>query len=704
VSRISPRVWVGLFFLAWAIVFTFPLILHLGDSVVLSTGGDAYLHLWDLWWADKSLIGLHQNPFHTTYLYYPTGVSLYYHSLDIVNGVVSIPLQHLLNLTFAFNLLVLVNLTLNGVVAYWLCKERTGSVAAALVGGALFATAPLLDTSVSLGQLDEMTAWWIPLYILALWRALDSPGKPWEAGGGRRATLCAGLCLVGASLATWYFSAGLAVFTVLFVPIYLLTRRKEGEGAGPVLLNGALKVLVAAGITAVLLSPLLWAMIRERLSGATYMIPSLETSVHNSVDLVSLLLPARVEIAAFNPHGSNVALGWIALVLSILGVIWRPKTAWPVAVPLIALALVSLGPELLVAGNDIRVFMPYDLLNNVPFIGASRQPLRFLATAAICLSLLGAYGVMFLLEKAHNASIKRAIVPVALLLIAVEFMGIPRTLVSTDIGPAYTFVRDQKEPGGVMELPYEIWQARPGLNQSLHDRPILGGYTSRHFPYPFIEGAPGASELAVGYPATLAESDIITPSVDLTALSSLDYYNVRYVVVHKADIATGRFGRLVRLLKELYPSGPVYEDDEAQVFETPVGPAATGDLPLVGLGKGWHEVEENPLRRWTGNDPGNGNAQVWIGIRPQAAGTYQVTMDAFSYGKPRHLSVALNGTTLLQKEVGLAPETLKIDLGNLVAGDYVLELDVQELPDNPPGDRRPLSIGYTQITVERISK
>jgi hypothetical protein len=161
---------------------------------------------------------------------------------------------------------------------------------------------------------------------------------------------------------------------------------------------------------------------------------------------------------------------------------------------------------------------------------------------------------------------------------------------------------------------------------------------------------------------------------------------------------------LVRLLKELYPGGPVYEDDEAQVFETPVGPAADGDLPLVGLGKGWHEVEENPLRRWTGNDPGNGNAQVWIGIRPQAAGKYQVTMDAFSYGKPRHLSVVLNGTTLLQKEVGLAAETLKIDLGTLTAGNYVLELNVEELPDNPPGDRRPLSIGYTQITVERVSK
>ena len=204
-----------LFFLGWAILFTFPLVFHLGDSVALARGGDAWLHIWDLWWLDKALLGLHQSPYYTNYILYPTGLTLYYHSLDLFNALLSIPLQHLFGLTATFNLLVLANLTMDGLAAYWLCLDRTRSMGASLVGGALFAAAPLLGTSLDLGQLDEMTVWWVPLYILALWRALDSPGLVWRAGGGRRAALAAGACLVGASLATWYFTAGLAVFTVL---------------------------------------------------------------------------------------------------------------------------------------------------------------------------------------------------------------------------------------------------------------------------------------------------------------------------------------------------------------------------------------------------------------------------------------------------------------------------------------------------------
>ncbi len=709
---------VTLFFLAWALVFTFPLVLHLVDSVVLSSGGDAYLHLWDLWWADKSLIDLHTNPFHTGYLYYPTGVSLYYHSLDLLNGIASIPLQLAAGLTGAFNLLLLANLTLDGVAAYWLCKERTGSTGGALVGGVLFASAPLMGTSVNLGQLDEVTAWWIPLYLVALWRLLESPGKPWQAGGGRRAALGAGLCLAGASLATWYFTAGLALFTVVFVPLYLWNRRRlqpTSDNAPPPpsqsssfardLLNVGMKLVVAVVLMAVLLSPLLRGMIRERLSGATYMIPSFETTYSNSTDLVALFLPGRVEIDALDVHGSNVALGWMAMALGGLGLLSRRKQAWPVLAGLVVIVVVSLGPELQFAGIDTHIPLPYLWLNNVPFVGASRQPLRFLATASILLALLAAYGVAFLINRWKAKSWNRAIVPALLLLVVLELFGLPRALISTQVDKAYPYIHDRAQPGGVLELPYELWQAKSELNATVHDKPIFGGYTSRHFPYPFIEGAPGAAQLALGYPETLSAPDIITPSLAQTARASLDYYGVRYVVLHKSDLASGRFGRLVALLDELYPDGPAYENDEAYVYVTPVGLAATGGpedaLPLVGLGKGWHELEENPLRRWTGDDPGNGNAQVWVGIRPRAVGRYNLTLEAFSYGKPRHLLVVVNGTTLLQKEIGLAPETLDIDMGDLGAGDYLVELNVQELPDSPPNDRRLLSIGYSQVAVER---
>jgi hypothetical protein len=699
----------ALFYLAWAIFFTYPLVLHVSSGVVLSSGGDAWLHLWDLWWADKSLVDLHQNPYYTTYLYYPTGVSLTYHSLDILNGVVSIPLQHLFGLTASFNLLLIANLTLDGLATYWLCLELSGSSAAAFVGGALFSAAPLMGTSVNLGQLDEVTAWWMPLFVLALWRALRSPGPFWRPGGGRWAVLGAGLCLAGASLATWYFTAGLVVFTIVFEPAYVLSQRDEHSSSHSLLArwgDSIAKSAAAMGVFAVLLSPLLLAMIGERLSGATYMLPSYQTTLANSADLLGLILPGRTEVAQINAHGSNVALGLVALALALIGLIRRWRLLWPLGLALVAIVTMSLGPHLQVGGNDTQFPMPYALLNNVPFIGASRQPLRFLATAAMCVSLLASFGVAGLVGLARQRLAKWSIVGVVMLLVAVELLGIPRAITSTAIGPAYNFVAASPESGAVMELPYELWQGKPQYYQSLHERPVLGGYTSRHFPYPFIESAPGVSQLAAGFPETLSAVDIVSPSVALTARASLDYYGVRYIVVHRADLATGRFGRLESLLAELFPGGPAYQDSDTGVYITPHGDIADialDSLPLVGLGRGWHEVEENPTKRWTGSDPGNGDAFVWLGIRPAATGHYTLTLDTFAYGAPKHLTVVLNGKALQRFEIGLAPQTVVVDLGVLSAGDYSLVLQVDEPATSPPGDRRLLSLGVTRLQVDRRS-
>jgi hypothetical protein len=346
--------------------------------------------------------------------------------------------------------------------------------------------------------------------------------------------------------------------------------------------------------------------------------------------------------------------------------------------------------------------MPYALLANVPFIGASRQPLRFLATGGVALSVLAAYGTAFLAAQIGRPSLRPVLVLALMTLIVAELFGLPRALATTRLGPAYDYLRARQPVEGVMELPYEYVQPRAGFNATYHEKPTLGGYTSRHFPYPFIEGAPGAAQLAVGYPETLAAPDIISPTVEQTALASLDHYGVRYVALYKAGLATGRFGRLVSLLEEMYPDGPDYEDEQMMVYITPRGPAQEGDLPLVGLGKGWHEVEEDPLRRWAGSDPGNGNAQVWVGIRPQAAGRYRLSLDAFSYGRPRRLSVVLNNNVISEYDLGLAPQTNETDLGGLPAGDYVLELRVDGQPENPPGDRRTLSFASTRLAVERV--
>ncbi|HEX8220369.1 MAG TPA: hypothetical protein VF914_14330 [Chloroflexia bacterium] len=672
--------------------------------MVLSRGSDAWLHLWDLWWVDKAVVDLQQNPYQTAYLYHPTGLNLYYHSLDLLNALVSIPLQRLFNLTAAFNLLTLANLTLDGLAAYWLCRERTGSVAAGLVGGALFASTPLLGTSLDFGQLDEVTVWWVPLYMLALWRALDSPGPVWKPGGGRRAAICAGLCLAGASLATWYFTAGLVVFTVFFVPLYLL-----GQGPGgrrqyaASLWNASIKVGVGVALFLVLLSPLLWAMIGERLSGATYMLPAPRTTIFNSVDVLALFAPPRLELPDLNAHNSTVALGYVAILLAVLGLAAPRRLTLPLGVALVALLVMSLGPVLKLAGNETGVPMPYALLNNVPFIGASRQPLRFLATAGMVLSLLAAYGFAWLAGRAPDKRLRVGVTAGALLLVAWELFSLPRQLVATQEGGDVTFLRANAAPGAVIELPYEEYSALSLLHQTAHERPIVGGYTSRHFPYPFADAAPGLAQLVSADPSPLVDEDVLAPPVSQTASQSLDYYDIRYVVVHKADIATGRYGALEEVLGALFGGhDPAYQDDDVAIYEATGQQAApNATLPLVGLGSGWHAVEPAPTHRWTGSNVTDGNALVWIGIPPAAEGPYRLQMTAYSFEKPRTVTIELDGKAISELSLSPAFSDLDIDLGRLQTGNHILLFRVHEPPENPPGDERKLAIGTTHLAVVR---
>lgn len=601
-------------------------------------------------------------------------------------------------------MLVLANLTLDGLAAYWLCRERAGSMAAGLVGGALFASTPLLGTSLDFGQLDEVTVWWVPLYILALWRALDSGGPVWKVGGGRRAAICAGLCLVGASLATWYFTAGLVVFTAVFVPLYLL----GAGGAGfrqyfARLWEAGLKVGVAVGLFLALLSPLLWAMVAERLSGATYMLPALRTTIFNSVDALALFAPPRLELPGMNAHNSTVALGYVTIVLAVLGLAARRRIALPLGLVLLALLVMSLGPVLQVAGNQTGVPLPYALLNNVPFIGASRQPLRFLATAGMVLSLLGAYGLAWLLPRVRGANLRAGVTAGLLLLVALELFNLPRQLATTRTGDAVAFLRSSAEPGAVVELPYDQYSALSLLHQTEHERPVVGGYTSRHFPYPFADAAPGLAQLVRADPAPLTGEDVLTPPATETAAASLNYYGIGFVVVHKLDLATGRHGALEQVLQALFEGeGPAYEDDEVAIYRAAGKDSVAGEaLPLAGLGSGWHSVEPDPTHRWTGSNVTDGNALIWIGIPPAAEGSYRLEITAYSYERPRMMTVELDGRPIAEQALTPAFADLNIDLGPLETGNHILLLRVHEPPESPPGDERKLAIGTTRIAIVR---
>ena len=123
--------------LVTAAVLTFPLPLHLGSAVLEDGTFDAYQFVWNIWWVRESLLGLHQNPFFTSYLFYPDGVPLLFHTFSFSLGLASVPLQLALpgGVLTAYNVLVVAAPALTVFALALLAHELTGDPWAALVGG-----------------------------------------------------------------------------------------------------------------------------------------------------------------------------------------------------------------------------------------------------------------------------------------------------------------------------------------------------------------------------------------------------------------------------------------------------------------------------------------------------------------------------------------------------------------------------------------
>src|SRR5690606_2555208 len=138
---------------------------------------------WNLWWVKLALVDRVQSPYTTDLLYSPTGVNLYFHTLNPFNGLVTLPVQLVAGLIPAYNTVVLVSWTLAGygmfLLALWLLRgvsARQGGVTArlpaAFVAGAIYTFAPFHMAHL-LGHMQVMSLQWLPFYLLDLLRALD---------------------------------------------------------------------------------------------------------------------------------------------------------------------------------------------------------------------------------------------------------------------------------------------------------------------------------------------------------------------------------------------------------------------------------------------------------------------------------------------------------------------------------------------------
>jgi hypothetical protein len=385
-------------YLLLTLVMTWPLALQF-TTAIPGDSFDGWQNYWNLWWVKLALVDRLQSPYVTDLLYYPTGVGLYFHTLNPFNGLVTLPVQLSAGLIPAYNAVVLISWVLAGYGTYLLTlwaigarvhisggiegkgrdpssqtpqgdiqgdnqgdKHAAGFMRrpsvglmhlAAFVAGLIFTFAPVHMAHL-LGHMQVMALQWLPFYLLALLRGMEHArvGKPWLREG-----LLAGLYLTLAGLCDWYFVLYLFLLTAVVIGwmwlVALLQRERRwrlGLGlVGPAAVGGLLFAIV--------LAPVLVPMVYEALQHSFMVRPTSDLYIL-SATLLDFLIPNRLhtlfrpesfswwgnQIAPVSERTLAVGYGALALALVAVGAMRRQSALWAVAA--LCFLLLALGPRM----------------------------------------------------------------------------------------------------------------------------------------------------------------------------------------------------------------------------------------------------------------------------------------------------------------------------------------------------------------------
>ncbi|MBX2998357.1 MAG: hypothetical protein KF893_07580 [Caldilineaceae bacterium] len=614
-------------------VMTWPLAANL-TTAIPGDSFDGWQNYWNLWWIKVALVERVQHPFFTDLLYAPTGVGLYFHTLNPFNGLVTLPIQLSSGLIPAYNSVVWISWVLGGygvfLLALWVLKRVLGigychpipntQYPISFLAGVIFTFSPFHMAHL-LGHMQVMSLQWMPFYILYLLRgtAHVRAGLPWRRDGWM-----AGLFLALVGLCDWYFVLYLFLFTAFFLfwqwgaeIRHWITRRKSGRGAARTLMMTILPALTAGIVFVVLLSPILAPMVREAIRFDFMERPASDLYIL-SATLADFLIPNRLH-TLFRPESfmwvgnqiapvseRTIAIGYLPLILA-LAAAWldrRRSGFWLVGA--LFFLLIALGPVLnlrTIGWDDIPTgeqppgWTPYELLNRtIPFMRISRSVSRFAVMVQLAMAVTAAIGLHALLRR-RSPRLRRSLAVVAVLVVLAEFWVAPYPLSPPDT--PYYYAQIAEESGGsLLNLPMNY--DRPGylLYQTVHHKPLTVAYISRDDPRTYTERMPVLQHFRhLG-------SDILEVDPVRVGNTVLHDLGITWVVLDRYKMPGGLERSYTTDLAQGIFAGqaPIYEDERITVYRVSA-PAAPQAYPLLGP-TGWGPLvrEENGGGRRIGNE------------------------------------------------------------------------------------------------------
>lgn len=535
-SRILPWLLASAFYLALALILTWPLAIEL-PTVLPHDLGDPVLNAWIVWW------NAHAIPLTTKWwsppIFWPTPGAFAFSETLLGLTWITTPMQWLgAGPITAYNVAFLVTFPLSALAAHALAFKLTGRHDAGAIAGLVYGFNPFRASHFP--QIQVLTSYWMPVALLALHQYVSRRQIRWLvlfAAAWLMQSLSNGYYML-------YFPVLLGLWTVWFVlstsqvrtlvavagaaligslPLipYLWqyshilarfgmrrdSRAAESFGADLASLLDASPQLafwhfdiwhqpegeLFPGLTAVLLVLLaivLWLW-RSRTAGErsrTCLVLLSCAVAFIAIALTPLVVGpwsltiASVKLLSVGVVSKPLSIG-VVLFLVALGFDPRFSKAWRQRSPLMfyvaatfLLYLLSLGPLPRFLGEPFMYRAPYTWLMVLPGFDAIRVPARFAMLAILCLS--AAAGLSFARLTARWSTLAR----MTLALVAMGGVLFDSWLGAMPLQalPVRLQALEAALPAGaVMELPLgEVFADAAAMYRSIyHHRPIINGYS-----------------------------------------------------------------------------------------------------------------------------------------------------------------------------------------------------------------------------------
>ena len=476
----------------FALVLTWPLVAHLGDHLPLGNN-DLWQNYWNFWHWKLALFDEHTSPYASRLIYQPGDVSLAFHTHSPANMLTLLPIAVLVGEAAAINCALLLGFLLAAWGAFLFCRELTNDPRASFLGGLLFGFLPQ-HFEQSLEHLNLASYQGMPFFLLFLVRLL-------RHGGMTNIALC-GVCFAWNALYAWH--NGIMV-TLLGATLAVHAMFHLRGSRSPFTLMREL--IAAAAVATVLCLPFLWPLLRDWLAGLS----PIKAAVPKGIDPLFLFIPPAqhpiwgdwvVPLYArwrtYESVGFTCYLSLVAMTVTIIGSIVKHRggrrvdlAAAPRACGSLRLwagltfgfVVLSCGAELIVAGAERFAPLPFALTTVTPVLQTLRVANRLVIPAALALAVVLSFAASALLDSVAGQprwALNRGRLFLLLgVLLVVDLLWLPYPLRPLP-KPTWINALADAPPGLLLNVPggHRARGAEDLYFQTLHGRPIVGGYTS----------------------------------------------------------------------------------------------------------------------------------------------------------------------------------------------------------------------------------